>query len=67
VTEQRITLKGDAALLAMRLLALMKERGECVVHVDCRRADAPRWRVLDAGPWERPHREDAGPIDASLR
>lgn len=65
MSEPRITLKGDLALFAMRLLAAMEEHGECLAHVDARRPDALRWRVGAFGGWEKPHRENPPPIDGS--
>lgn len=67
MSEPRITLKGDLALMAMRWLALIEERGECVLHIDARRAGALRWRVADLGGWERPHRKEGASIDGTLR
>lgn len=65
MTEHRITVKGDTALLVMRLLSLLEERGECVLHIDSRRPGL-RWRELQPGLWEKAH-APAEPIDAAVR
>ena len=67
MTEPLITLRGDLALFAMRLLAAMEEHGEYIVHIDARRPDALRWRVGAFGAWEKSHRVAAQPIDVNVR
>jgi hypothetical protein len=67
MTEPRITLKGQPALLAMRLLSLIDQGGEFTIQIDARRRDALRWRPLQSSPWERQHQENTAPIDADVR